>query len=141
VYLWERTDRPPRRPKPAAVLDCPGVRAACFSQGGGSLLALGTHGAHLWDLRTRQPLGLPLPVGGAEALAWFSADGRQVLSADGANVRLWPVPVPVADRAGAVALWVQLRAGLELDEDGAARPLDEPARQEKRRSLEGLLGL
>ena len=42
--------------------------------------------------------------------------------------------------ARAATLWVQLRAGLELDEEGAPRPLDGQARRDKQRALEALLG-
>jgi hypothetical protein len=42
----------------------------------------------------------------------------------------------VTDRAGAVALWVEARTGMELVGDDTARPLDEAARRDRQQRLE-----
>jgi hypothetical protein len=117
---------------------CPGVRTAAFSADGRVLLAVGARGVFLWDVGTRRPLGLPLRTDSPDTRAWLAGDGRHVLTASGADVRLWPVPVPVADRAAAVRLCVELRTGMELAGD-TPRPLDAAAIEDRRRRLEQLL--
>jgi hypothetical protein len=144
----------PSRPRTAGDrLPCPLARAPRFSPDGRLLMARGRQGTFIWDTTTRRMLGLPLrggysrprsrtPEGSANwSWALFGGDGKHVITGDGGDVRLWRVPVAVDNLAEAVMLWVQLRTGLELDEDDTPQSLDDRTRRDRRKRFEEMLGL
>jgi WD40 repeat protein/tRNA A-37 threonylcarbamoyl transferase component Bud32 len=122
------------------------IRTASFSPDGRTVLAAGGErddvgAARLWDRATGVPLGPALEHRGGVALAVFSGDGRRLLtgSFDG-TARVWDVPAPVPGSPERVACWVEVLTGMELDANGAGRPLGADAWQERRRQLEQLGG-
>jgi WD40 repeat protein len=113
------------------------VLDVAFSPDGKTLLtASRDHKARLWDAATGKPLGRPIEEGGTLHAVAFSPDGRSVLAAHGDHARLHPVPLPLVGEAERISLWVQVAAGLELDEGGAMRVLDAEKWQQLRRRLE-----
>jgi hypothetical protein len=71
----------------------------------------------------------------------FSPDGKTVITAsvDG-TARLWDVATALPDQLERVAAWVEVLTGLELDELGFARVLDNATWLQRREKLERLGG-
>jgi WD40 repeat protein len=92
----------------------------------------------LWDVATGRPVSPPLRHYGSNiARAQISADGRTLATwaPEEPQVRLWPVPRPLAGRPETVMLWTEVLTGLELDSRGAVRLLDRSSWEERRRRL------
>jgi tetratricopeptide (TPR) repeat protein len=96
--------------------------------------------ARLWDAATGQPIGPPLPHSSDVWTVAFSPDGRFVLMCGPESFRRWDTPVPLPDDLPRLAAWVAAATGLELDDRGSIRVLDQAARLERRRRLEQLGG-
>jgi hypothetical protein len=100
--------------------------------------------ARLWDTATCKPLGGPFGQGESVTAAFvaaaFSPDGRRILTANGPRACLWEVPQPVAGEPGRVTLWAQVLSGLQMEEAGTFRRLDEAALHLCRQRLEQLGG-
>jgi WD40 repeat protein len=92
--------------------------------------------AQLWHAATGQPLGPPLTHQGPVWSVAFSPDGKTVLTAsEDHTARLWDVPATLPDELERVATWVQVLTGLELDEYGAAKVLDNATWLRRREQL------
>jgi WD40 repeat protein/Tfp pilus assembly protein PilF len=96
--------------------------------------------SQLWDAATFQPIGPPLSDAVGMWNVAFSRDGRFLLTADGGSMWRWDAPAPLPDDVPRLTAWVEAATGLELDERGAIRPLDQSAWLERRRRLEQLGG-
>jgi WD40 repeat protein len=94
-----------------------------------------------WMTSTATPLGPPLRHRGGVNDVSISPNGKTVLtgSSDG-TARRWAVPVPYEGTTERIELWIQLLTNMELDENGAARPLDVARRENYRKRLTGLGG-
>ncbi len=55
------------------------------------LIAMGSEVAQLWDARTRQPIGPPLPHRNIVRVASFTRDGRRLLTTTPLETRVWEV--------------------------------------------------
>jgi WD40 repeat protein len=71
----------------------------------------------------------------------FSPDGKTVVTASqDQTARLWDVATALPDELERVATWVEVLTGLEHDEQGSARVLDDATwlwRREKLKQLGG----
>jgi WD40 repeat protein/serine/threonine protein kinase/tetratricopeptide (TPR) repeat protein len=92
--------------------------------------------SQLWDAATFQPIGPRLRE---EVGMWkvaFSRDGRFLLTGHWGSMWRWDAPAPLPVDVPRLYAWVEAATGLELDERGAIRPLDQSAWLERRRRLE-----
>jgi WD40 repeat protein len=97
--------------------------------------------ARLWDTATGKPLGPPLVHQGAVHSVAFAPRGDLLVtgSAD-TTACVWDVPVEVPGDVARITLWVQVLAGMELDNHGAVRSLDSETWNQRRRLLDTLGG-
>jgi WD40 repeat protein len=97
--------------------------------------------AQLLDAATGRPLGPPLTHQGVVRAVAFSPDGKTVITGSlDKTARLWDVATALPDDLERVATWVEVLTGLELDEFGSARVLDNATwlgRREKLKQLGG----
>jgi tetratricopeptide (TPR) repeat protein len=136
--LWDaRTGQPLGPPLMNSNL----VFSVAFSPDGRWILT-GAFGdaSQLWDAATFQPIGPPLPDVAGWCKAAFSRDGRFLLTAEGRWMRRWDAPAPLHDDVQRLTAWVEATTGLEMDERGAIRPLDQSAWLKRRSRLEQLGG-
>jgi WD40 repeat protein/serine/threonine protein kinase len=126
LRLWSTADG---SPLPGATMPHPGGSSAvavAFSPDG-TLLVVGHEdgSAQLWDLATFKPLGPPVVQAGRLLGVAFTENGRLFLTtaADG-STRSWPVPM-VFDELDMeqLALWLEVRTGLRMDEGQAVARL------------------
>jgi len=121
------------------------VRFVAISPDGKMLLTgtdQGRYGeSRLWDVVTGKPIGPPIQHQAGLGVLTFNPDGKTVLILrnDGTLV-LWEVPAPLSGEPSRITLWVQVETGMELDEQGAARTLDDATREERRQRLAKLGG-
>jgi WD40 repeat protein len=105
------------------------IHDAAFSPDGQTVLT-GSRDrtAQAWDVATARPLGPPLAHQAAVLTVAFRTDGQALAtgSQDGA-VEVWALPRAVAGSAERLRVWVEVLAGMELNAQGAIRPLS-PAR-------------
>jgi WD40 repeat protein len=77
----------------------------------------------LWDAQMGRPIGLPVMVSKIQAVG-FSPDGATCLVPGPSGMLSIKVPQPLAGPPEQLALWAQVRTGLELDDAGAFGALD-----------------
>jgi Tfp pilus assembly protein PilF len=81
--------------------------------------------ARLWDTATGQPLGAPVAGKTPIRAVAFSQDGQTALAAEeGKVIRSWRVPPLHAEQPERIVLWTKVLTGMELDTQGAAKPVD-----------------
>src|SRR5262249_37860253 len=103
----------------------------------------------LWRVRTRQPIGRPLSVGGKHVVVSFSPLRRQLASADARGVHLWdltqphPSGVPLLGHPVAVISLAFSPSGTAIaagGSDGAVHLWDAATRQQTQAPLSGQAG-
>jgi len=134
VRLWEV---PGGRSLAPPLLHDGWVRSVAFSPDGKTLVAGCDDGtAQLWSA-DGAALGAFLPHRGPVNRVAFSPDGKTVLTGSGDGMaRLWTPPPPVGGDPAHVALWVQVRTGMELDAEGTVQVLPAEAWEQRRRQLQ-----
>jgi WD40 repeat protein/predicted Ser/Thr protein kinase len=133
VQLW---DVQSGRPLGLPMLHLAEIHSLAFSPDGRTL-AVGTtgHTARLWDTATSRPLTPPLRLGGRIQVA-FPPTGRHFATTRADYmIQFWEMPTPVTGTAEQIQLWVQVLTGMELDAQGAVRPLDPAVRETRRQQL------
>jgi WD40 repeat protein len=136
------------KPTPTRIIERGNVfwSVAVAPNGKGVLTGSGdgseTYGeARLWDWGTLKPLGPPWPHHGGVLRVAFNSKGDRFLTGSyDENVRIWDVPTPVRGDAERVVLWTQIITGLELDDQGVVRVLDERTWRQRRQRLSELGG-
>ncbi|HYH65163.1 MAG TPA: WD40 repeat domain-containing protein, partial [Urbifossiella sp.] len=94
-----------------------------FSPDGAVLATRWNWTAHLWDSASGQLLGPPIKLASTAGVGpVFSPDGRSIF-VEGSGVGRWRVPPPAADDPVRLRLSVEVRTGLEVDENGGLRKL------------------
>jgi hypothetical protein len=109
------------------------VRQAVFSPDGLQVATWAIdHRVRLWDARSGQPIGRPLPAAAALPLA-FSPDGRRLLASyDEKTATLWGVP-PASGAPESSAMLAELleaAAGKRVTSEGISTPLTFESRAE-----------
>jgi WD40 repeat protein/tetratricopeptide (TPR) repeat protein len=146
AQLWDAAGRSLGRPLPQSDM---ATSVAYSPDGRTMLIGCADSTARLWDVATGQPIGASIPHPSIphpfakdrwEPRVEFTPDGRFLLTSDSRTARVWDVPAPLPDDLPRLAVWVEAATGLELDESGSIRVLDQPAWLERRRRLEQLGG-
>jgi WD40 repeat protein len=138
AQLWDVANRSPIGPP---LRHQGAVDAVTFSPDGKTILTgSADKTARLWDAATGLPIGKPFEHSGEVEAAAFSPDGKTAVtgSYDG-TARLWETAPQLPDDLPRLAAWVEAVTGLELDEHGAVRILDDSAWRQRRDQL-GQLG-
>jgi tetratricopeptide (TPR) repeat protein len=119
------------------------VHFIAFSPDGRLLLTSSAdHTARMWLVASARPVGRPLRHQGIVRFATFSPDGQQVVTAsDDRTAQLWSTPQPVKGKPGEVISWIESITGMDLDERGAATPLDVATWQERRRAASDAIAI
>jgi WD40 repeat protein len=128
------------------------VRSVAFGRDGKAVLTGSfDNTARLWDATTlRDPATgqlisltlLYLVHRRAVAAVAFSPDGKTVLTGSyDKTARLWKVPLPIEGEVDRIMLWTKVITGMELDEWGSIRFLDDSTWRRYRRELQQLGGL
>ncbi len=136
--LWSLPDAKPLGPP---LREGAPVRAVAVSADGRLFATAAAKSVRLWDAVARRPVGRPPRQEHDVLCLAFTPDGASLLTggADGA-ARLWPLPRTEGLSVERLALWAQVTAGAELDQDGAVKPLTPSAHEERRRRLAELGG-
>jgi WD40 repeat protein len=127
------------------------VRSVAFGPDGKTVLTGSfDNTARLWDAATlRDPATgqhisltlLYLVHRGTVAAVAFSPDGKTVLTGSyDKTARLWKVPLPIEGEVDRIMLWTKVVTGMELDEWGSIRFLDDRTWRRYREELERLGG-
>ncbi len=96
--------------------------------------------AGVHNVRTGEPLGMPLRHRGPVYAVAFNPVRRQLLSASrDATARLWQPPEPISGGVEQISLWAQVLTGMTLDKNGIIRILKPDDWQDHYRQLD-LLG-
>ncbi len=113
------------------------VSAVAFSPDGKTLLVgCGDGSTRLWDAGTFKPLGPPMAGRYPILAAAFTPDGRSFLTTDeGGSTRVWPVPRPADGDPDTLALRIQVRTGMQLDEGQVVSRLDPQTWERRRQQL------
>jgi WD40 repeat protein/serine/threonine protein kinase len=134
AQLW---DVATRRPIGPPLRHQGAVYAVTFSPDGKTILTGSVDKtARLWDAATGLAIGKPLQHWGEVQAVAFSPDGKTVMTGcyDG-TARLWRTLAQLPDDLPRLAAWVETLTGLELDEQGAVRILDNAAWRRRRDRL------
>jgi WD40 repeat protein len=118
------------------------VSAVAFSPDGKTVITgSDDNTAQLWDAATGQPIGKPMVhQNGVEGVA-FSPGGKTVLTASwDVAARLWDVPGVLPDDVSRLGAWIETLTGLELDEQGSVRVLENAVWRQRRERLSELGG-
>jgi WD40 repeat protein len=117
VRLWETATGRPLR---GATLQHQGSISAGAYSPDGKLVVVGCKDGivRLWDCATFRPIGPPGQLRHAILDVAFTPDSRFFIAVDrSGRTRRWPVPLAVADVPDRLALWLQVRTGLQMDDN------------------------
>ena len=132
--LWDTADgRAPRRIFRHQRM----VHVACFSPDGKTILTASEDAtARLWDAGTGKPIGPALRHQAPVRRAAFSPDGKSIITKteDNDPARLWDISL-LPDDLARIATWIEVLTGLDLDEQGAVRVLDNATWSARRERL------
>jgi WD40 repeat protein/serine/threonine protein kinase len=95
--------------------------------------------ARLWDTSTGKPCGPPIEYRQEVLSGAFSPTGRVVLTGcqdRSVGTRLTEVPIPMQGDSEQLRLWIQVRTGMELDDNDQFHALSRDDWQERKRRLE-----
>jgi WD40 repeat protein len=125
--------------KGASLLHPAAVYALTFSPNG-RMLVSGTDyipAARLWDLATHRAIGAPIPHRKQADRLAFHPNGKLLLTCDSSHTSavIWEMPSPVRGSVEQVKTWVELLAGMEIDDRDMEKLLDGAGLQERRRRL------
>jgi tetratricopeptide (TPR) repeat protein len=117
------------------------VLAVAFSPDGKTALTGSSdRTARLWDAATGRPLGKPFLHQGTVTAVAYSSDGKTLLTgSEDRTARLWHL-ADLPDDFPRLSAWIQTLTGLELDERGAIRMLDNTQWTARRQRLSELGG-
>jgi tetratricopeptide (TPR) repeat protein len=94
-----------------------------------------------WDAATGRLIGPPVEHANQVYAVAYSPDGRTLFTGSSNNMsRLWEALAPPPDDVPRLSAWIETLTGLELDEEGAVRLLDNAAWRGRRERLEQLGG-
>jgi WD40 repeat protein len=118
------------------------IRAIAFSPGGETFMTGSDDAtAQVWDTDSGQPLGPPLMHEKRLRVVAFSPDGRWTATAsEDHTAAIWELPPPVRGNPRRIAAWMRVATGLDLDDWGGIRILDQHDWQESREELQTLGG-
>ena len=107
----------------------------------GTILATHWHfTAQLWDCATGLALGPPMDLSSNQiSQPIFTADGRRLYIASN-GLEVWRVPPPAADDPERLRLSIEVRTGLEVNENATIQKLSHAGWLERMRRLEQLGG-
>ncbi|MEI8381308.1 MAG: serine/threonine-protein kinase [Planctomycetota bacterium] len=107
----------------------------------GTILATHWHfTAQLWDCATGLALGPPMDLSSNQiSQPIFTADGRRLYIASN-GLEVWRVPPPAADDPERLRLSIEVRTGLEVNENATIQKLSHAGWLERKRRLEQLGG-
>jgi len=134
--LWDCSlGRPCSDPVP-----CRGMVEASFGPDGTILATHWSFSAHLWDCATGMMLGPPMELSSNSiSQPIFTPDGRRLYLA-GSGLEAWKVPPSAADDPERLRLSIEVRTGLEVDENSTIRKLSHADWLEKKSRLSELGG-
>ncbi len=113
-----------------------GIHRLSFGPDGrGILISDGENRARLWDIATGKRIG-PAPGQADTPLVAFSPNGRHfAVGGKYGRIALWQSPLPMRGSAERLRLWTETLAGLELDAQQIAHPLNAVELQRRRARL------
>jgi serine/threonine protein kinase/WD40 repeat protein len=114
--------------------------AASFGPCGTVLATHWNFSAQLWDCATGLALGPPMELPSTQSSQpIFTADGRR-LYIPSSGFEAWRVPPPAADDPERLRLSIEVRTGLEVNENSTIQKLSQASWLERKRRLEQLGG-
>ncbi len=113
-----------------------GIHRLSFGPDGcGILISDGENRARLWDIATGKRIG-PAPGQSDTPLVAFSPSGQHfAVGGKYGRIALWQSPLPMRGSAERLRLWTEALAGLELDSQEIAHPLNALQLQRRRARL------
>lgn len=113
---------------------------AAFGPGGTVVATHWGFSAHLWDCATGLELGPPMELSSNQiSEPIFTIDGRR-LYIPSSGLEVWRVPPPAADDPERLRLSIEVRTGLEVNENATIQKLSQASWLERKQRLQELGG-
>jgi eukaryotic-like serine/threonine-protein kinase len=140
VIVWDaETGSPVSRPM---LHGGPFWYAVAFS-GDGRMIVAGCddHTVRVWDIATARPIGPRLSHRAAPRTAAFTKNDTRIITGTSAGTtQVWDVSsTPTGGDVESIELWLQVRTGMELDDNGEVHPLDPETWHQRRKRLDAVL--